>query len=405
VKLVYDVAIIGGGIAGLTAATLLGKKGFKVVVLEKQETIGAQNKLQMQGFPAYEIPNLPIKIPLKNKVTKAKIWSPSRSKVPMSFENPILYLHFRGSKHSIDTYLYNLALKAGAEILPSSDAKKVMNGKLINEITTSDNKLYKARCFLVANGASNRFRRILGLDLLEPKGIGLGAVMENIDVEPNEIQAAFSQKIAPMGYSYVIGHPDGTATVAMSARPRYLKHKSSDYFKQTMKFFQPILKDGKKISDFSGIVTCGEGKQALVYKNLLFIGEAGGFQDPMFGFGMAPSMKSAEIAANIIDNALSAEKDAKYLEILKEYHEIAIKRILRREINWKIIARKAILEKITDIQMESIMPMLKRNEKQIEKILVQGTKYLWPVLISTIITQPFLLRHLFNSFLRRRVLS
>ena len=32
----YDVAIIGGGPAGSTAATLLAKKGYKVIVFEKE---------------------------------------------------------------------------------------------------------------------------------------------------------------------------------------------------------------------------------------------------------------------------------------------------------------------------------------------------------------------------------
>ena len=83
----YDVAIIGGGIAGLTAATLLGKMGFDVIVLEKNKRIGAHNKLQMQGFPAFEISNLPINVPLNYKVNKVYLWSPNRSIIPFKFEN------------------------------------------------------------------------------------------------------------------------------------------------------------------------------------------------------------------------------------------------------------------------------------------------------------------------------
>ncbi|NHJ48592.1 MAG: NAD(P)/FAD-dependent oxidoreductase [Asgard group archaeon] len=395
--LLYDVAIIGGGIAGLTAATLLGKRGYKVVVLEKHKTIGACNKLQMQGFPAFEIPNLPFRVPPNYKVTQAKIWSPNRSIIPMTFENPILYLQYRGPENSIDTFLYNLALKAGADIIPSSEVRKLGNGKLINEIITTNNETYKARCILVANGASNRFRRFFDIDLLEPKGIGLGAVVENIDINPNEIHGAFSQKIAPMGYSYVIGHSDGTATVAMSARPRYLVKKSSEYLEKTMKFFQPILKDSKKISSFSGIVTCNDKAQTLVHKNVLFIGEAGGFQDPMFGFGMAPSMKSAEIAVKIIEDALITNNDNIYLEKLNKFNKNTMMKELHRKIKLGIFARKAILENISDAQLESIIPLLKGKGKQIEKILIHGTKYILPTSISILITRPFLLRYLFKS--------
>ena len=67
----YDVAIIGGGVAGLTAATLFSKTGFDVIVLEKNKNIGDHNKLQMQGFPAFEIPTLPIDVPMDYRVKKA----------------------------------------------------------------------------------------------------------------------------------------------------------------------------------------------------------------------------------------------------------------------------------------------------------------------------------------------
>mgnify|MGYP003460947752 FL=1 len=38
----YDVAIIGGGLAGLTAANFLVKEGKKVVVLEKSNRLGGR---------------------------------------------------------------------------------------------------------------------------------------------------------------------------------------------------------------------------------------------------------------------------------------------------------------------------------------------------------------------------
>ncbi|HYH13722.1 MAG TPA: FAD-dependent oxidoreductase, partial [Flavisolibacter sp.] len=34
--IIYDVAIIGGGLAGLALSIQLGKKGFKVILFEKE---------------------------------------------------------------------------------------------------------------------------------------------------------------------------------------------------------------------------------------------------------------------------------------------------------------------------------------------------------------------------------
>lgn len=393
----YDIAIIGGGIAGLTAATLLSKKGFKVVVLEKNRSIGAHNKLQMQGFPAFEIPTLPIRVPLNFKVKKAFLWTPNRSVIPFRFENPILYLHYRGSEHSVDTFLCKLALKAGADIKTSSEVRKLGVGKTINEIKTSGGAKYKARCILAADGASSRTRRILGVDALEPKGIGHGAVMENIDIEPMEIHGAFSQKIAPRGYSYIIGHSDETATVAVSARPKHLELKLAKYFQRTLRFFKSVAEGGRQISKFSGIVTCGDGTQTLVYKNLLFVGEAGGFQDPTYGFGMAPSMRSAKIAVKVIDDAINTAVDeADYLKKLERYDKLAKTSLTRKEIRWKWILRKEVLERIKDKELDLIFLSMKGYDKRVETALRTDLKCLWPIVIKSFLIQPSLSRLLFD---------
>ncbi|MFX1466417.1 MAG: NAD(P)/FAD-dependent oxidoreductase [Promethearchaeota archaeon] len=393
----YDVSIIGGGIAGLTAATLLSKKGFNVVVLEKNTNLGAHNKLQMQGFPAFEIPTLPIRVPLKYEVKKALLWTPSQSVIPFRFEKPILYLHYRGAVHSIDTFLYKLALKSGANIRTSSEVRKLGFGKTINEIITSSGAKYKARCILAADGANSRTRRILGVDVLEPKGIGYGAVMENIEVDPFEIHGAFSEKIAPMGYSYIIGHSDETATVAVSARPNYLELKLGEYFKRTLRFFKSVVEGGRQNSKFSGIVTCGDGTQTLVYKNLMFIGEAGGFQDPILGFGMAPSMRSAKLAVKVIDDALNTAVDeADYLKQLEMYDKLAKTSLTRKEIRWKWILRKEVLEMMNDRELDAVLLSISGSDKRIERALRTDLKYLWPIAIKSFLIQPSLSRLFFD---------
>lgn len=292
----HDVIVIGGGISGLTAASILGRKGYEVAVLEKNHTIGAHNEIQMQGFPAFEVSDLPIRIPKRFSVRKGHLWT--RRRIPISFEfsRPILYLAYRGSEQSIDTYLAGLAVNEGVDIKTSSELKRIESGRLHKEITTKDDKTYRAHCILAADGENSLTRRLVGAGVLSPKGIGLGTVMDSVNVEPLEFHAVLSNRIAPLGYGYIIGHPDGKATVAVSVRTKDLSQNLAYYFNRTQQFFQPLIKQKKPRRMFSGMVTCGEGNQNIVHKNILFIGEAGGFQDPALGFGMAPAMRSAELA-------------------------------------------------------------------------------------------------------------
>jgi phytoene dehydrogenase-like protein len=50
-SLVYDVLIVGGGMAGLTAAAYLSKAGLKVLLCEKEKkTGGLVNSFDYKGF-------------------------------------------------------------------------------------------------------------------------------------------------------------------------------------------------------------------------------------------------------------------------------------------------------------------------------------------------------------------
>jgi len=47
----YDVIVIGAGMGGLTAAALLAKKGFKTLLLEKEDQVGGYAvSFKRQGF-------------------------------------------------------------------------------------------------------------------------------------------------------------------------------------------------------------------------------------------------------------------------------------------------------------------------------------------------------------------
>ncbi|WP_246469240.1 FAD-dependent oxidoreductase [Cohnella nanjingensis] len=42
----YDVAVVGGGVAGLTAAIYAAKAGKQTIVIEKQDRMGVQGRFQ-----------------------------------------------------------------------------------------------------------------------------------------------------------------------------------------------------------------------------------------------------------------------------------------------------------------------------------------------------------------------
>jgi flavin-dependent dehydrogenase len=109
-------------------------------------------------------------------------------------------------------------------------------------------------------------------------------------------------------------------------------------------------------------------------------------------------MKSAKIAVKVIEDALTTADNGRLdLKKLERYDTHVKGNLTQREIKWKWILRKEILEKISDHQLDSILQSLHGKAPAIEKALTLGLKHLLPSLITTFFLRPFLFRHLIKS--------
>lgn len=391
----HDVVVIGAGVSGLSCARFLAQEGFSVLVLEKSKEIGGSISENLQGFPLYEVSRIGIDVPKNNPVRNLVLMSSREKDLELNFGKPICYLVMRGSGDSFDSYLADQAMDAGVEIELNSKAVGVKsNKKRLISAKTEKGKAFKGRYFVGADGAFSMTRRIVGLSRLEIKGISYGMKMENVEVDPLSVRGIFDNKVAPKGYGYVIGYPDEKfATVAVSLRPKYASKNIKEYFRLLLRLIKPIMKNAKDVRSFAGSVTCNDGSHGVARKNLLFVGEAGGFQDPTFGFGMAPSIRSAAIASHVISK--SYEKGD--LNVLQDYERSVKSKIFGKEIGWKWKFRKMILERMNDKDVDSIISSFKGDEEALERVIDTGNwMLLWRSIFKAIRRRPSLLRHLLH---------
>jgi flavin-dependent dehydrogenase len=201
--------------------------------------------------------------------------------------------------------------------------------------------------------------------------------------------------LAPHGYSYMIGYPDGNhASVVVSARTRYLKKSLREYFRLLVKSIPTLLEDAEEEHDFSRSVTCNDGTDALRKKNLLFVGEAGGFQDPTLGFGMSPSIRSSRSAADAIISSIKGNSTS----ILSQYEEKARKEIIRKDIRWRWNFRKIIMEHMNNEDYKAVIASIDQNKGLTKKIAQSGSlKGLIRLIPRAMTNRPQLVRFLLYS--------
>jgi flavin-dependent dehydrogenase len=268
------VKILGGGIAGLTAAINLRRAGVDVEVHERKSFCGKHtNDFQFLENWTFEKDALDILQELNIQINfyikpwySLDILSPSLKKWLKRSSQPLMYLVKRGSlKDSIDHALEAQAADEKVRIrynsqLNADDAQIIANG-------------IKKPTFIIT-GVTFPFHH------------------------PDKSIALFDDNLSLKIYSYLIVN-DNIGEIA-SINPVEIKdHKAR--FDLTVKRFEEILnfKITSVIHRFAAPGSLYFLKKAKI-NNQYFIGEAAGFQDCLAGFGMMYAFKSGYYAAKSI---------------------------------------------------------------------------------------------------------
>jgi flavin-dependent dehydrogenase len=268
------IRILGAGPAGLTAAIALAKGGRQVAVFERRTQVGARFHDDFQGLENWtgkddvlaELERSGIETDFRYRAfTGGRMYNPSLTRKDFKLNRPIFYLVQRGpGPNTLDTALERQALAAGVDIH-------------FNETLPGD------EADIIATG---------------PRGVRVVAAGLTFDTShPDEACVLVGDAVAPQGYAYLL-IADGRATLAtvlyanFGTAPACLD-RSLDVFRLLMPF------DMSNERSWGGYGAFGIPTTAISGRSLL-VGEAAGFQDFLFGFGIRSSMLSGYLAARSI---------------------------------------------------------------------------------------------------------
>ena len=298
------VRIAGGGIAGLSAAMFLQSKNISTVIYEKESKIGGSRHGDYEGLENW-IFNDDIHSSFKdigfefNKIQSSPInrfFVHTSSEKPLRIQSktPFFYLVSRGDNNNdLDHQLFLQCKKAGVEFKFGEAAPSY--------------------CDIIATGTRKASAYIQGINF-------------NTNLK-NQVHLLLGKKFAPKGYAYLIIQ-NGSGTIATAFKK--VKNSEEKYLENCIKYFKSLNINFFKRKDFSSRGSFSMPVKAL--NSPMIIGEAGGFQDYLFGFGMRMSMMSGMVAALKIKGEKSNAKSL-YRCINKKRRLSFVNRILYERLN------------------------------------------------------------------------
>lgn len=307
-----DIAIIGAGPAGSTAAYLLSKVGLNVILVDKcffprdklcgglvstkaikllekifDETEESLNQKQIINFSSNKF----------EFVCKKKSLAKCYTKIPTHFVERAVY----------DKFLLDKAVESGVKIIYGEEVKKVDLDS--NNLITSKGNTISSKYIIGSDGTNSILRKEFenkGAIDKESWQTNLGFALE-ILVDKEKIP--FEKDIMYLyfgymktGYAWIFPNND-KVVIGMGG---LLKELSNNNFKTIFNSFLISLGLDKKtvddcIKDIRGHpIPFGNFIENPVYKNTILIGDAAGLVNPVTGEGIYYAQRSAEIAVDAI---------------------------------------------------------------------------------------------------------
>ncbi|HYV04473.1 MAG TPA: geranylgeranyl reductase family protein [Blastocatellia bacterium] len=305
----WDVAIVGAGPAGSTAAIHLADRGHKVLLLDKDSF--PRDKVCGDGLIADAVRCLG-RVGLYDEVRargfRAKVgtvYSPSR----IRFDVPGEFLTLKRSE--LDSLMARRAIKAGAAFCQCrvTDVEVERDNTLLIS-TEGDQRRLRARIAFLATGANVSMPSKLGLVTREgPSAVALRCYVRS-SVALDRLVISYDKSIAP-GYAWIFPVGDGEFNIGCGVaygtrRTQVNLREAFQLFITNFPLAAEIMRQAESISPIRGaMLRCGlTGTQACGPGNTLVVGETIGATFPFTGEGIGKAMETGEIAAEVAHQAL-----------------------------------------------------------------------------------------------------
>jgi len=329
----YDVIIVGGGPAGLSAAWGAAKKGLRVAVLERDEAIG-QNVRTSGVTWIKEAKSFGIPPECYNEISNYAFYSPNNYVIKKSETAQAAVLDVRKTYQ----FLAYQAASVGADIFlrtTVTDVVKNDKGKLAGVKATSQKEevVFNSKLVIDASGFYSVVGRSLGI-ALPWKRFGAGAEYEAyVDkIDSDTWHLMVGSQYSPAGYAWVFPLGKNKVRIGVGVgKPNSQADASKLLVELLEKRPRPLNDLGRIVPvEFHYGLIPNEGlRESTIDDNLIMVGDSAGQANPLVLEGIRYAIEFGRTAGRIGAEAVLQVDTSK--ESLKTY-EGAMKKAIGSKI-------------------------------------------------------------------------
>ncbi len=308
----WDITIIGSGPSGSSAAIQLVQKGFKVLLLDKEDF--PRHKICGDGLIPDSIQCLK-KIGVYDSVKSLALSTPSMDIFSSSLKHIRLQSDFMVIKrYDLDNVLLQKAIKLGAHF-SKQHVTNVEEGQHHVHIHTKD-ACIQSKYAIIATGGNIGLLRKLGLKSpFTPSAVAIRGYFQGTDnIDALTFQIRDTPKMFKSSYGWIFPLPNNQYNIGYGLSFKDKKCKQPNLQKELENFISsfPIAKklfeSGEFISKPSAaILRTGLSSSGIKCKRILAIGESISTTFPLTGEGIGKAMETGLLAADAIE--LSIQND------------------------------------------------------------------------------------------------
>ena len=305
-----DIAIVGCGVSGASAAIAAARRGLSVSIFEEHEQVGEPSHCSGHvGILAFKqfAPDMPTRI-IENEIKGAILHPPNGKPLTLYRPKPVTWVLNRAE---FDKHLASLAIECGASLRLGSRVENFerSGGGVRLKAGGRNPGDFSCKMLIDASGCGASISKYVGLT--KPgRGMLVNSAQFNVenltDVDEDLVEVFFGQGFAPGFFGWIIPRRDGSAKVGIAAGGRANVRECFERFIHRHRVVSVKLKHAKPTTApmFHPIPVGGAGSRTYA-DNILAVGDAASQVKPTTGggivFGLACGRIAGETSAGAVE--------------------------------------------------------------------------------------------------------